>query len=243
MCYTIAIFKTREELENRFNAQFNVNKDYRPNYHVSAFQLPEHPVICNDNAEQIEMITWGLIPFWVKNPEQAKQIRMKTFNAKAETITEKPSFRNAVKSKKCLVLVDGFFEWHHYNRKKYPYFIRLKSKKSFALAGIYDDWQEIETSTRIRTFSVITTEANEMLKKIHNTKYRMPVILDQDKEKAWIDSGMPFKDSLKLLAPFDEEKMIAHPVSGNIAARNIDKNNVETIMPFDYSIPSLPYAS
>lgn len=209
MCYTIEINLTREQIEKRFGAKFNEKTDFKPAKRVSAFTLPELPVICSGSGDEIKLFTWGLIPFWVKNAEDAKSIRTKTFNARSETIAEKASFRNSFKTKRCLVLSNGFYEWHTRGKEKIPYFIDLKDKKPFALAGLYDNWMNRETGEAISTFTVITTRANPMMEEIHNLKKRMPVILSPDNERTWLDNEISPAELKYLLEPFNETLMDA----------------------------------
>ena len=209
MCYTIEINLTREQIEKRFGARFDEGTDFKPAKRVSAFTLPELPVICSDSDKEIKLYTWGLIPFWVKNAEDAKSIRTKTFNARSETISEKASFRNSYKSKRCLVLSNGFYEWHTSGKEKLPYFIELKNEDPFALAGLYDNWVNQETGETINTFTVITTRANPMMEEIHNIKKRMPVILSPDSERIWLDYDVSPSELRVLLEPYDENLMAA----------------------------------
>jgi putative SOS response-associated peptidase YedK len=220
MCYTIEINLTREQIEKRFNAKFKNGSDFEPRQKVSAFTLPSLPVICSDSKDEVKLFTWGLIPFWVKNEEDAKTIRTKTFNARAESIADKASYRNSFKSKRCLVLADGFYEWHTSGKEKIPYFINLKDNSPFALAGLYDNWLNRETGEYISTFTVITTRANPMLEKIHNLKKRMPVILSHHTERQWLDINLP-PDNLKaMLEPFNEELMSAERIEKSLFFNN-----------------------
>jgi putative SOS response-associated peptidase YedK len=212
MCYTIKIDLTREQLEFRFGAKIDSPDSYKPGSRISAFSLPQLPVICNDDPLSIHLFTWGLIPFWVKNSDSAKDIRMKTFNAKSESLAEKPSFRNSLNMKRCLVLANGFYEWHTDGNRKIPYFIGLKDQVAFALAGLYDQWTNPETSEKINTFTVITTRANPMLEEIHNLKKRMPVILTPGTEQNWLNLGTdPVKENL--FEPYPQELMFAERLS------------------------------
>jgi putative SOS response-associated peptidase YedK len=212
MCYTIEINLTREQLQLRFNATMDKHLPYRKQQRASAFSLPECPVICSENPSEIKLYKWGLVPFWSKDEAYTNEIRMKTFNAKAETITEKASFRHLIKSKKCLVLVNGFYEWQARGKEKQPYFIQVKNSDAFALAGLYDQWTNRITGELIDTFTIITTRANPMMEKIHNTKKRMPVILNAQDEYAWIDASLPLEKTLSFLNPFDEADMSAEEV-------------------------------
>ena len=220
MCYTIEINLTREQLEKRFNARLDKNLPYRKQNRVSAFAIPDCPVICSDAPGEIKLFKWGLIPSWSRNEEYAKEIRMKTFNAKSETITEKASFRHLVKTRKCLVLTNGFYEWQARGKEKQPYFIQVKDTEAIALAGLFDSWTNRMTGEILNTFTIITTRANPLLEKIHNTKKRMPVILDRDDELKWIDPVLPLEKTLGYLQPFNEALMVAEEVDKELFRRS-----------------------
>jgi putative SOS response-associated peptidase YedK len=234
MCFTIAIHATREEIETRFNARFENQAQFIPGYYFSAFTLPLIPVITSRDSGQIKMFRWGLIPSWVKDESYADSIRTKTFNAKAETLTEKPSFRNAVKTNRCFVISKGFFEWQLREKEKIPYFIYLDDEQPFAFAGLYDSWINPGTGEISNTFSIITTTASPLLAKIHNTKKRMPVILPGEKEMEWINPEIPLNDALSLLKPFDDARLKAYTISRRISRPGIEKNIPEIIKYYHY---------
>jgi len=219
MCYTIEINLTREQLEKRFNAQLAVHLPYRKQNRVSAFSLPECPVICSKNPNAIQLYRWGLIPRWTRDEKYAGEIRMKTFNAKAETITQKVSYRHLIRSEKCLVLVNGFYEWQARGKEKQPYFINVRDAEAFALAGLYDCWTNKATGEMHHTFTIITTAANPLMEKIHNTKKRMPVILNQEDENQWLNTSIPVDETLKFLKPFSEELMEAGEIDKSLFRR------------------------
>jgi putative SOS response-associated peptidase YedK len=185
MCYTVKIDMTREELEKRFGAKMENPEKYQTGQRIHAFSLPRLPVICQDDPDKIRLFVWGLIPFWIKDASVADELRKKTFNAKSETLAEKPSFRHLVNRKRCLVPVNGFYEWHTAGKLKIPYYIYLKDNGIVALAGLYDQWTNPESAELLNTFTIITTRANPMMEEIHNLKRRMPVILDPRKERSW----------------------------------------------------------
>ncbi|MBN2347480.1 MAG: SOS response-associated peptidase [Bacteroidales bacterium] len=218
MCYTIEINLTREQIEKRFGVTLT-NRRYQSQSRISAFSLPELPVINMNNPNTAKLFFWGLIPFWIKDEEAAKQIRTKTFNAKAETLSEKPSFRNLIKSKRCLVITNGFYEWQTRDKIKQPYFIHLKNLKPFALAGLYDTWTNKITGEILGTFTVITTRANPLMEEIHNTKKRMPVILSETLEKVWLDQKLKEPEILNMLQPFDENLMTVKEIDRTLFAR------------------------
>jgi len=224
--------KDRKAVEKRFDASF-VDPIFERIFHVSAFSYPKLPVISNDDPSKIQFFYWGLVPFWVKGEEAAMKIREQTLNAKAETVAVKPSFRHSIKSKRCLVLADGFFEWQHVKKQTFPYYIHLKGHQLFALAGIWGAWTNKETKETLKTFSIITTQANPLLAKIHNTKRRMPVILRPEDEKRWL-SNIPLDEAMGLLAPYDEKAMEAHTVSKLITTKGTPTNVPEVMNPYSY---------
>jgi putative SOS response-associated peptidase YedK len=239
MCYTVNINLTRNELEKRFGARFTEPSSYRPGYYFNAFDLPAMPVIPSEDPGSIGMLIWGLIPIWVKDAASAEEIRRKTFNARIETILEKPSFRGSVKSKRCLVLCRGFYEWQQREKGKIPYYIYLEGEPPIAMAGLYENWTDRETGEMIRTFTIITTAANSLMEKIHNTKKRMPVILPHENEEAWVDPDLKAEQAMKYLVPVGENKMASHTISKLITKRGVDKNVPELTAPFSYDDESL----
>lgn len=181
-------------------------------YHVNAFNFPKCPVITS--SDQIQAFNWGLIPFWVKTEEDAEEIRKMTLNARADTIFEKPSFREPIMKKRCIVPSTGYFEWRHERSKKIPYYIYLKDEPIFSMAGIYDTWLDKATGVEHTTFSIITTDTNPLTNYIHNTKHRMPALLSKEDEEKWLESALSKADISALLKPYDAALMDAY-VIGN----------------------------
>ena len=191
---------------------------FEPQYHANGFDFPKLPVVLSDG--QPHLVNWGLVPSWVKEWDQAKELRVNTLNARSETVKEKPSFRNAFNQGRfCVVLANGFYEWMEFNGKKYPHFIYLKDRPLFGMAGIWDIWLDKHTGEELKTFSILTCEANELMAKIHNKKMRMPVILDEGQEKNWLQSG-----EQNLMKPFDSHLMEAHTISKVITSRTENTN-------------------
>ncbi|MBN1870415.1 MAG: SOS response-associated peptidase [Candidatus Omnitrophica bacterium] len=223
MCGRYAFTKTDgKKLKERFKLS-KVPEKLEPHYNIAPSQ--DVPAILNESPHEISMIRWGLIPHWAK--EENTQYSM--INAKAETLTERPAYRGPVRHKRCLILADSFYEWKlapgrkssgmrslasHEKRqggradgKKSPYRIMMKDEGVFAFAGIWDLWGEKEKG--IYSCSIITTESNRLLKGIHE---RMPVILPQDKEDAWL-SEIGIEDVKRLLKPYDDKEMDAYEIS------------------------------
>ena len=221
MCFSVSVGKKVDYLRERFGASFPEQENFQSLYHASAFTIPSIPVICNDDPGEIRLYKWGLVPHWVKDEKYAGNIRFKTFNARAETLYEKPSFRDPIQEKRCIVIVDGFYEWRHLHGNKYPYHIRLHGAGAFALAGIWDRW--VHGGTELNTFSIITTRANPLLEKIHNSKKRMPVILKREDEKTWLGGDLERASVESFLVPYDGE-LHSHTVSKLVSGRGVNSN-------------------
>jgi len=196
------------------------------------------PVITDENPEQVALLQWGLIPGWVKEAESALSIKKYGLNARCETIFEKPMFRHSIRSKRCLVLVSGFFEWRHYNSERYPYYIRLKDNEPFALAGIWDVWHNHKNKQDVSSFSIITTTANPLMAKIHNTEMRMPVILKRQDEKTWLDRSLTEPEIESYLTPYDQGEIEAYPIDRGVAKVGFNTNDPAILDKKEY--PELP---
>jgi putative SOS response-associated peptidase YedK len=184
MCFHSKQSKDAQSLEKRFKAKVTTSESFTSE-RINGFVHPKTPVIANSSPDTIQLFSWGLIPFWAKD----KSIQKNTLNARIETIKELPSFRNAVKNR-CLVIVDGFFEWQWLDaagKKKQQYMISLPSDDAFAFAGIHSEWTDKNTGEILNTYSIVTTEANPFMAEIHNTKKRMPVILTPENEIDWLN--------------------------------------------------------
>jgi len=191
-------------------------------------------VITNNAPNLIQFFYWGLIPWWAKDKGEANRIKLRTLNARSETVTIKPAYRDSIGNKRCLVLTDGFYEWHEKNNKKYPFHIRLKSREAFAMAGIWDTWEDKEDGKTLNTFSIVTTKANPLLARIHNSKERMPVILREEDEKKWISSDFNVANFGSILVSYDEGEMEAFPVSRLLSSKTRNTNVPEVMAPFPY---------
>lgn len=209
MCYNVKSTSRAPELEQRFNAALQEAEGELPNYEfVSGFQHPRLPVITAEHPHTITLMEWGLVPSWIKSEHDAMAIQNRTLNARAETLFDKPAFRSITK-KRCLVLVDGFYEWMHQAKKKIPYFIRVKENGPFALGGLYDEWVNTETGELFNGFSIITLAANRLMEEIHNTKKRMPLILHSRDEQQWVKQGLTEEGIKAMLLQYPAQDMVA----------------------------------
>lgn len=187
--------------------------DLGPSYNIAPTQ--KVAVIITDGVKQLVPVRWGLVPSWAKDPT----IGSKMINARAETITEKASYKRAFKKRRCLVVADGFYEWQNTGGSRRPVYIRLKSGKPFGFAGLYEVWKSPE-GEEVTTCTIITTEANELMKPIHE---RMPVIIPREHQDKWLDLTIEDHNSvLELLRPISANEMEAYPVSKRV---NSPRNN------------------
>jgi len=221
MCGRFTLIADPNQLREIF-PWVNIPFQLKPRYNIA----PNQPaaVIPNDRKDDLDFFIWGLIPSWSKDPK----IGYRLINARAETIDQKPSFRNAFKRRRCLIPASGFFEWHSLANKKQkqPFYIRMKNNKPFALAGLWEVWNAPDGSM-IKSFTIITTQPNELLKDIHN---RMPVILPTEKWEQWLVPNEVSPKKIKpLLQSYPPYEMIAYPVSTIV--NNPKNDNLECIHP------------
>jgi len=212
MCYYTSVKTKASDLIKAVEAPFADQDSFEPAYQLNGFAHPDMPVLSNDQDRSIKLYSWGLIPGWVKDWSDAEKLRNQTLNAKSETIFEKPSFRNAIVKNRCIIPVTGFFEWKHEGKEKLPHYIHPKEHPFFYLAGIYSHWKSTFTGEWMTTFSIITAEANELMASIHNTKKRMPLMIDQQNINAWIDNDLPKAGIIELMQPCDDCSMAAYPI-------------------------------
>jgi putative SOS response-associated peptidase YedK len=233
MCYRLCLAARSERLKERYRVkEFKKREKVEPVYNANAFSYPSLPVITSTEPEAIHFMEWGLIPSWVKDHEKAKDLRKDTPNARIETIFEKPSFRESAHKRHCLVPATGFFEWQHLNKKTYPYFIHLKDEEIFSFAGIWDEWTDKQSGEVKQTFSILTTDANPLMARIHNLKQRMPVILTKETEQDWLHKGFDETTIDSFAIPFDESRMLAYTISRRISEKDSDTPDI--LKPYTY---------
>ncbi|WP_300435909.1 SOS response-associated peptidase [Christiangramia sp.] len=184
MCYRTKLNSRLAAIERSFEARFVEPELFSPMDEINAFTFMKTPVITDENHGEIQMFNWGLIPFWAKDDK----IKKMTLNAKIETVSEKPAYRNSVKNR-CLIIADGYYEWQWLDSKgkeKQKYLLTPKDQEIFAFAGIYSTWKNPENDELVNSYSIVTTEANELMSEIHNNKKRMPVVLKSADHQSWL---------------------------------------------------------
>jgi len=206
-------------------------------YHASGYAHPKTLIYTDKNPFLPSVSVWGLIPHWVKDNDQRIQFWNNTLNARGESIFDKPSFRDSAKNKRCVIILDGFYEHHHFNGKTYPFLIQQKSKEPINVAGLWSEWLDKETGEIINSFTIITTKANNLLAKIHNNpklkEPRMPVILPESEIENWLH---PIKNEAdrklieELITAYPADKLEAYTVQrlrGKNALGNVPEASEE----------------
>ncbi len=221
MCGRIAQFTTADELANQFTAEFPLTK---VDQHYNGAPTQTFAAVTERTDRRIELLRWGLIPFWAKE----KSIGNRLINARAETVPSKPSFRAAFKQRRCIVPVNGFFEWKKTEDGKVPHYISAADGKVLAFAGLHESWRDPEAEDKtsaLNTFTIITTAANNFMTALHD---RMPLILVEAEIDAWLNNHTPVRDLEMLLAhDIDNELLQAWPVS---RAVNSPRNDLPGII-------------
>tara|TARA_B100001123_G_scaffold441464_2_gene582701 strand:- start:1550 stop:2296 length:747 start_codon:yes stop_codon:yes gene_type:complete len=171
--------------------------------------------------EQPEMVKlrWGLVPSWAKNPK----IGYRMINARSETVAEKPAFRSAFKRRRCVIAADGFFEWKREGKERTPYFIHLKNKEPFGMAGLWEKWTS-EEGDELQTCTILTTTPNSLMEPLHD---RMPVILANQDLKPWLSGDTRESELLELTAPYPAKKMDAYSITSLV---NSPRNNAPELL-------------
>ncbi len=206
MCGRFSLYTLVEMLIDVFDLS-PVVLDVQPRYNIA----PTQPVavLTNDRPRELQHHRWGLIPPWAKDPSAGA----KMINARGESLAEKPSFRSPYRSRRCLILADGFYEWRKEGRTRTPHYFQLRSAQPFAMAGLWEEWKDPEGSV-VPSCAIITTEANETVRPVH---HRMPVILPQHAHEAWLDPAPQSPLDLdSLLLPYPALKMSSTQVSPRV---------------------------
>jgi len=208
----------------------------QPRYFSTGFDHPDIMTIANDDPKNIQLMNWGLVPFW-----QNVVASNKTLNARSETVFTVASYKGPIETNRCLIITDNFFEHQHQGKTKIPHAIRMKNNEPFSIAGI---WKEVTGANgeKRRTVAILTTEANPMMAKIHNNPQgsegpRMPVILPKELERQWLEPTEDPKHTKDLVQslcrPFDQDLMEAYTVR-QLKGKNGTGNNPAALARFNY---------
>ena len=225
MCGRFARRSTREVLADWFGVDLEDLPAFSASYNIAPQSV--QPVVRpsqDSGAREFALLRWGLVPFWAKDAK----IGYSTINARAEEVANKPAFREALRKRRCLVPADAFYEWARIDAKtKQPFAIALKSGEPYALAGLWERWRP-KDGEALETFTILTTDANEVLEPIHN---RMPVILEPKDYDRWLDADEKAAPHADLLHPYAANQVRAWPVSDRVG--NIRNNDASLLYPVD----------
>jgi putative SOS response-associated peptidase YedK len=217
MCGRFARQSTQEVLADWFGVEMEDMPWFAPSYNVAPQSTqPVVRLTADTGKREFALMRWGLIPYWSKDAK----IGYTTINARAEEVTEKPLYREAVKKRRCLIPADAFYEWQKLSeKKKRPYAFGLQSGDPYAFAGLWERWKPQE-GERLETFTILTTDPNELTERVHD---RMPVILEPRDYVRWMEPGDLARLPIDLLRPFPAEKMRSWPVNERVGnVRNDD---------------------
>lgn len=225
MCFEASLRKKREEIINRMEIEAMLDQEYEPFFHMSGFTHQNLQIITNQNPEVLMPAMWGLVPEWASGNPLDFLKKYNTLNAKSETVFESNTYKESIEDKRCLIVVDGFFEPHHQNGVSVPYFCYQPSEEYsdgsalFAFAGIYSQLDDATFSC-----SILTVPANPFFAEIHNRKKRMPLVLDSNYYEDWLDD-LPNSGINEIMATgFTDAPFKAHAVSRDLYKRGIDTN-------------------
>ncbi len=210
MCGRYGLFTTPEELSRIFRLPPEEVRrifERRPRYNVAPTDRVAAVRSRRDGeAREPVLLHWGLIPSWADDPRMGARM----INARAETLAQKPSFRDAFRTRRCLVLADGFYEWQPRGKRKQPFFVRMKDRQPFGFAGLWERWED-QRYGPIESCTIITTTPNELVRPLHN---RMPAVIGPADHDRWLDPSVRDGQELRpLLQPLPSELMEAYPVS------------------------------
>lgn len=211
MCSRYTLTKAQKELVKLY--QVKLPPDYQPNYNLAPTQ--RGLVITADEPERAQLMHFGLVPYWAKST----RLDFSTLNARSEEIMDKKTFAPLVVHRKtCLVLADGFYEWDKKTGDTLPYRFILKDREVFAFAGLWSQWKDPFSEELYRSFTIMTTQANETVGKVHAPKFRMPVILGREEENLWLDKKMDPAGLLNLCDAYPDELMSSYRVDKAVNA-------------------------
>lgn len=185
-------------------------------------------MIERDGKRVLEQMRWGLVPSWWNKP--LKELRLATFNARAETVAEKPFFRAAIKHTRCLIPASGYYEWRTVGKEKQPYYFTRRDGQITTIAGLWSEWKNPETGNPQNTCTMIITQPNKFVAGIHD---RMPVILEEKQFNAWLDDDAAPASLVKMLKPAGERVLAVHPVSKRVNSSRADGDDATLIEKID----------
>jgi putative SOS response-associated peptidase YedK len=218
MCYNVAYLTKRKQKYAEHHGETDADVERlgkqleaitEKHYNASGFIYPNLLVVTNKRPDDFQMLTWGMVPFFMRDVAHPKELKWNTLNCVGEKMFETKSYKNPAEKRRCLICLDGFYEPHHYKGVSYPFFIRHKNDDPMWVAGLWND------NGHIQTVSLVTVEASPLLGRIHNDKKRMPLILPHEMRRDWLSEleSPADKDALReLIQPYDDELLTTYSV-------------------------------
>jgi putative SOS response-associated peptidase YedK len=242
MCFYYAVVKVNTDRlcdhQGISREQLNLFPDH---FFVNGFDFPLMPVISDHAPGQIHMFRWGMVPATTRSGEEARAFLNKynTLNARTESIFESRIYGPSIRTRRCLVLCSGFFEWRHREpgkkgTPKYPFYVTLKDNSMFVFAGVWNTFTDRETGEIIPTYSILTTPANPLVSLVHNSKKRMPLILPPEKAMEWLSPTLSEEKIKDFFTPFDASRMKARPIARINPYLTKSNNNPEVTAYYEY---------
>ena len=235
MCYHKSLVNSIDYLADYYSASYSdvMAEIYTPRYHENGFDFKASPIITLEKKNELLPYNWGLIPWWTKSVNDGLRIRLQTLNCISEEMFDKPSFRDSAnENKRCLIPCSGFYEWRWMDEKgksKVPYHLALQNQPLFSIAGLYSRWKDRDTDQEMFTYTVLTTKANTLMEKIHNSKKRMPVIIPRAYEQDWLNPNLTKEDVMALCMPIDSGVMNGYTISKLITNKK-EETDVPKVM-------------
>ncbi len=213
---------------------------------INGFGNPILTIIKQETPNELSLGKWGFVPDHIKTESKAKEFVLKytTLNAKSETVFQLPTYKSSIWNRRCLISFTAFYEWMHVHRQgkieKIPFRISLKDEDIFSFGGIYSTWKDAISGKETTTFAIITVVANNLMKRVHNSKQRQPLIFTKETEDQWLNPDLDEQDIKNLMVPLDEKLMKVYSVAQiKFRDKNFDPNDPSIKMPYDYNEPNL----
>ncbi len=251
MCYSVKYLKDKL---HKYAKHHDIDDAQIPQlfdqHYAGAFSHPDLAVLPDSDPKTFHTFNWGLIPFWVKDVKTATKLSNQTLNARSETMFEKPSFRNSAMKKRCLIVVDGFYEYFHLDDQKIPYYIFKKNEEPMLMAGLWEKWELPQEKIKRYTVSIVTTAANKTLSKIHNNPTalkrsgpRMPVIIPEDLSSDWLkheeEPNIEKEKIMDLCHPYPDDQIDYYTVPHSLGKSGVG-NSPEAWQKQKYNLIGLP---
>lgn len=234
---------TKQELTHlrwydRYLSAWRTEGSYERYFENGFDYFPTH-IVTAGAPDKLKTFNWGFVPFFHKEREKAMQLRPNTLNCISEEMWDKPSFRDAVKNgQRCLIPVTGFYEWRWIDDAgtvKIPYYVTFRDQKLRSMAGLYSRWKDPGTGEYYYSYTLLTCPANSIMEYVHNAKKRMPVFIDENNYRDWLNPALKKDDIVELCQPYQDPSMRAYTVSKLLTTRGINPNVPEVIAPFNYN--------